>query len=135
MFVSTNWRLPLMQVVPGPGRLAARTEICSLVQRARLRSLAASYPDSRSTVFPEHAGQKLRDPKVPRRAARIRASLRSSSGRERVMFWLAICAVDNGSRDTYAGREPGPFGTMGDGTGADGLPWRGRNISFLCIKA
>src|ERR1700748_2696052 len=33
------------------------------------------------------------------------------------------------------GREPGPFGTMGDGTGADGLPWRGRNISVLCIKA
>ena len=35
----------------------------------------------------------------------------------------------------YGEREPGPFGTMGDGTGADGLPWRGRNISFLCIKA
>ena len=24
---------------------------------------------------------------------------------------------------------------MGDGTGADGSPWVGRNISFLCIKA
>src|SRR6266576_4998760 len=67
MFVSTNWRLPLMQVVPGPGRLAARAEIYSLVQQGQ-----AAFPGRVITGLPlyglpEHAGQKLRDRGAPPR--------------------------------------------------------------------
>src|SRR5690348_1575346 len=67
MFVSTNWRLPLMQVVPGPGRLAARTEICSLVQQGQAPFPGRVVPGLPLNGLPEHAGQKLRDGGAPPR--------------------------------------------------------------------
>jgi hypothetical protein len=47
----------------------------------------------------------------------------------------AAPAVSLGRLGVARGREPGPFGTMTGGTGADGSPWMGRNISFRCIQA
>jgi hypothetical protein len=74
------------------------------------------------------------------------------SGRERVADFDAVVVlasveilgmqaygpgtgVDNGSRDAYAGAGTRAVRDHGDGSGADGSPWMGRNMSFLCIKA
>ena len=68
-----------------PAALAAFAGLPPSRSRARLRSLAASYPVSRSTVYRSIRARSC-DTEVPRRAARMRASRRSSSGRDRVMF-------------------------------------------------
>jgi len=63
------------------------------------------------------------------------ADLRGTGGTAKTRASGQVSVVAPGRLGVMRGREPGPFGTMEDGTGADGSAWMGRNISSPCIKA